>query len=235
MSLINKLTFWAACGLLGLLIGLTLGQCAAKADPLTVAVLDTGISAAPETIPLCKTGHRDFTGEGLRDIDLRHHGTNVAALISLEAGTSPNYCLIIIKIFPKGDFNILAYINALQYVDQHRYDFVNMSFAGTYPMKAESRLIKSILDHGTHVIVSAGNNSQNLDARCNVYPACLDDRLIVVSAPDVYVANMGSIVDMYVSGANQAGGGVILSGTSQAAARATGILIKQKLETTHDK
>lgn len=231
MDLKNKILFIVSCALIGLLIGLILGSCTSHAGPpVTVAVMDTGISEGPEEVPLCKTGHKDFTGEGLQDSDLRLHGTNVASLITIEAGPG-TYCLIVLKIFPKKGFNMVAYLSALDYVSHHRYNFVNMSFSGNFPLKIEARLIKSILDHGTKIIAAAGNDHHNLDAKCDSYPACVDPRIIVVSAPDVVGANTGSVVDIYENGAKQAGGGVILSGTSQATARVTGKLVKRSLET----
>lgn len=232
MSLIQRLLFLTACGLLGLAIGTMLGQCAAHAGPIRVAVIDTGLEDSLEPIPLCEDGYKDFTGGSYSGSDpVAHHGTNVAALITLEAGASAGrYCLTMFKIFTQYGFDMVAYMRALDAIAKGKYDFVNMSFSGPISLNFEIRAIKSLLDRGTVVVVAAGNDSKNLDTSCNSYPACVDPRIVVVSAHDVPTANTGKVVDVWTSGARQAGGGYIMSGTSQATARTTGVLVRKKLQ-----
>jgi hypothetical protein len=117
-----------------------------------------------------------------------------------------------------------------------------MSLVGGAAIPEETRLLSQALDQGVTIFVAAGNGEAvrsgysvvvkpiNLDQRCEAFPACADPRLRVVSAYDLTRANFGKIVDIWESGLRKVGGGLSLSGTSQATAIATGKYVRNLLK-----
>jgi len=81
--------------------------------------------------------------------------------------------------------------------------------------------------------VAAGNNGMNFDEKGRYYPACYDDkRIIVVGMLDkngvqYKYSNYGSRVTRWEIGYEVVGFEISESGTSQAAAVATGKLVSQ--------
>lgn len=191
--------------------------------PIIVAVVDSGLKSIDPKLPLCKTGHKDFTGQGtILDKGSLSHGSNVAGLITKHAGLG-NFCLVIVKVFKQVDEDYVMepaqYFAALKYVAELRPALVNLSLSGIGPLKDETRLLKEILNAGIVVVAAAGNNDFNLDVKgCIVYPACADSRIFVIGNKVGTVSNTGSVVDYIVDGQNATAGGVTLSGTSQSAA-----------------
>jgi subtilisin family serine protease len=74
----------------------------------------------------------------------------------------------------------------------------------------------------------------NKGSKCNFYPACYDSRVVVVASLAVNgkdrspTSNYGAPVDYMVVGEDQEGNGLVMTGTSQATAIVTGMLIKEK-------
>lgn len=194
--------------------------------PIKVAVIDTGIKKEwMKTLPLCETGHKDFTGFGLEDI--HGHGTNVADIITQHA--TGEYCLVIVKFFDPRNINSLdSLIKAIGYSIQNA-DIINISGGGPVENTVEEKLIKLGLNNDKIFIVAAGNDKENLDEKCTYFPACYDPRLIVVGngrngIPND-VSNYGKVVDLWINGMNIKGGGHRMSGTSQSTAIVTGNMV----------
>lgn len=192
---------------------------------IRVAIVDTGLDSSLK-LRLCPGLSRDFTGTGLEDRHVHKHGSNVAALIARHAGAA-NYCLIIIKYIDRVQ-NTGAYGPALEYVQALRPDFVNFSVQGTGRFEAETKAVLSLLNGGTKIVAASGNNGRlDLDHGCDVRPACIDKRIVVVASSTGTFSNLGRAVDVYEDGSKQPGGGVVLTGTSQATAIHTGTLVRE--------
>lgn len=202
--------------------------CFAK-EPLRVVVLDTGIITKHKSeLPLCKDGHKSFVhGETIEDY--HGHGTNVAGLIQKHAGKG-NYCLIIVKYYSPKKNSSKNIINAMRYIDTLKPDIINLSGGGYWSVLEEYFITQSILKNGTHFIVAAGNESNDLGKNCNYFPACYDRRIWVIGAYDIRISNYGKHVDFTLSGKNKTAYGITMSGTSQATAIFTGRVIKNMLE-----
>ena len=218
-----------------LLTAITLSTLRVCASPgrkqLHVAVIDSGLDTSVDGIPLCAGGLHDFTQDSSKNTDHWRHGTNVASLIAREAGTT-GYCLEIFKVFDDENFINDAYERSLKYIVQHEdILLVNLSIAGTKPYEYENRLIKTLLNNNVVIVASAGNDSISLTQNyCDVRPACIDKRIIVVGNKGSNSTNYGPIVDVYEDGNEQFGGGVTMSGTSQATAIVTGKIINKYLK-----
>jgi hypothetical protein len=67
----------------------------------------------------------------------------------------------------------------------------------------ERLIIKELLNEGVKIVVAAGNEGREIkDNYCNVFPACHDDRIIVVGykhSPE-FKSNYGKFVDYYEDG-----------------------------------
>ena len=206
----------------------------ANAGPLVVAVLDSGFTKTSDKVPLCKYGLLDFTKSGSTDdSNPRLHGSNVIGLISQNAG-STGYCIQSLKIFKLVDaqvrIDVEAYYAALQYVIKSKPALINLSMAGNSPLVLEESLLKTILNNGTTVVAAAGNSGFNLNLTgCIVYPACADPRIYVIGNLGSKSSNLGGPVDTLIDGNNKKAAGVIMSGTSQAAAIFSGQVIKNTL------
>jgi len=215
-----------------LFFGLTCYLHDADARTIKVAVIDTGKSSDPN-IKLCKNGHRDFTGKGIED----HygHGTNVSMLIN-NASMSSDYCIIVIKVWENhtGEFDLVEIFN---YVRSLKPDIINMSGGYVIPTEINKnkdstyKAVENILNDGIIFVNSAGNNNINLDTNCVFFPACYDDRMVVVGNMLIDGtrhprSNYGNLViDRWEMGTNIVTNKYLWTGTSQAAAIATGKIV----------
>ena len=176
-----------------------------KVKKVKVAVIDTGVD--PKLLKgnsYCKSGHRDFTGQGLDD---HHgHGTHISGIIDQYAknyifdGKSYSkidsieieYCQIIIKYWDSStDVNtdpLMATIKALRYAIDQEVDIINYSGGGNEESKEEKELIKEALDKGIKVVAAAGNGARDKNgsfkgydiSKKPYYPAAHDPRIYVV-------------------------------------------------------
>lgn len=201
-----------------------------KAEPikqLQIAIIDTGIDSSLK-LKLCPGLSRDFTGTGLEDRYPTKHGSNVAALIARHAGAA-NYCLVIIKYIDRGTQPAGTYKRALEYAQSLRPDFLNLSITGKGSYDVENVVVRSLLDQGTVIVAASGNEGRlDLDHGCDVRPACIDPRIVVVASSTGHYSNLGRAVDAFEDGSNQKAGGVTASGTSQATAIHTGTLVRER-------
>lgn len=204
----------------------------AEAAPLIkVAVIDTGVGNNPQN--LCPKGHKDFTNTSLTSEN--SHGPNISGLINDQV-KSNKYCQVILKFWDNGSevSGTHASIEALKEAISQRVDFINYSAGGKGFNSTEYALIEQALDMGITVVAAAGNEGQNLDDKCDFYPACYDKRIVVVGnlnedGTKNPTSNYGYRVTNFIVGTNRCANSICLSGTSQATAIMTGHLISQKL------
>ena len=227
----------------------------AIADPIRIAVLDTGFGPSNFEPNLCNFGHKDFTGVNLMTsiyntkafvpLDQHGHGTDMAELIQkqLVGFTKDDYCLVIIKYYSTDEVhsNINFYngLKSLHYINNITPDVVNISGGGPIPDLHESILIKNLLDNGTKIVASAGNENKLLShlfiphiPTTMYYPAMYDPRIYVVGSLNrngflSHFTNYGNIVNHYEIGEVTTGRMGNSGGTSQAAAVFTGKLVKE--------
>jgi major intracellular serine protease len=213
--------------------------------PITVGIIDTGFGyeGHGKGAKLCKFGHRDFTLSAKQDEpigkDYNGHGTNIAGIIEkLADGTGANYCLVILRytsgVYGEGHHNIQATVDAINWAADIHLDFINYSSGGDYPSEPEHQAIKRFLAGGGTFVAAAGNDGWNLDVKGNNYfPASYGDKgmIVVGSLGDDGVklnsSNYGSVVNRWELGYKVVGFGIQMTGTSQAAAVASGKLVSQ--------
>lgn len=198
-----------------------------QAKTLRVAVLDTGFDPVLDhAINRCDASlDRDFTDNKVFNPD---HGTNVVGLIQKYAKNA-DFCFIIIKWYAPGAKNGENLTKALEYAAKIKPDIVNISAGGTGKNEKEAEAVKKLVNSGIVVVAAAGNESTDLNKDCNYYPACYNDDIFVVGAtdPSKRYSNYGDKhVDIVVGGTGTAYG-ITLTGTSQATAKATGMIVRQ--------
>lgn len=195
--------------------------------PYRIVLVDTGVNNQ-DKYPICNDGHMSFFGNGTQDEI--GHGTQMIEIIDSQAKKSgKNYCFVIVKAIGLTDGRIDGnrFVDAVKYVSGLQdIDIVNMSIEGTVYISEEVKYIKSMLDRKVVVIVAAGNRRANLDTKCNSYPACDDDRIIVVGQKDGPGSNYGKKVDVVVNGRYRLSNGEVTDGTSPSTAFVTGTILR---------
>lgn len=213
---------------------------------VTVAIIDTGFGFQGLGDPsvLCKKGHKDFTttqrfvgNSKIKGVpmDLHGHGTNIAGVVAKYA-EGADFCLVILKYYDRNTSeyeNITNTIKAINYSRQIGATIVNYSGGGKASSPEEIAAVKAYLDNGGKFIAAAGNERSDMSV-FPYFPAMNDPRVIVVGSKDFYgrpeaYSNYGDRVNEWEFGTNQSGFGIVMTGTSQAAAVATGKIISRKI------
>ncbi|SOC52669.1 S8 family peptidase [Ornithinimicrobium cerasi] len=161
-----------------------------RGEGVRVAVLDTGFDTDhPDLAPNVNLDlSADFTGEGLEYTlpDTFSHGTHVAGTIAAAdnafgtIGVAPEAELVLVKVLGdagSGNFeDVFAGIAHATAVDA---DVINMSLGDVQPRNSEeeditalsvamNRAVRHADQNGTTVVVSAGNDAQDLDGDGNL-------------------------------------------------------------------
>lgn len=229
-----------------------------KQAKVVVAVIDTGIDESLMSKPwLCKSGHKDFTGAGLKD---NHgHGTHIAGIVEqyakdfpLELGSkrvpqdldkkSADFCIIVIKYYdPKvSTDNLKNTINSFKWAIEQKVDIINYSGGGTEFSSEEFKQVKIALDKGIKFVAAAGNERSDID-KSKYYPAMYDKRIFIVgnlvtkhSQDRAPSSNYGKSVNTWEVGTNvmsRLPGATFgyMTGTSQATAVKSGKIVREML------
>lgn len=187
-----------------------------------VLIVDSGISSEfVDKKYLCENG--EFSFEENKN-DEHGHGSNVYNLITNGIDTK-KYCIISYKIAGKdgsikGKEMDKRFNEAIEIVNNDKkIKYLNLSIQGTETGK-DLDLIKIILDRGGSVTIAAGNNSINLNDKCDVFPACykkvIKNNNLHVIGNTLISSNKGKVVTEIINGVRV--GYPVFSGTSQSSA-----------------
>lgn len=214
---------------------------------IKIAVVDTGL-ITKGNIPLCEP-EIDYTTKKEYSFgnDELPHGTNVSHIINDIVKDTDQYCQIIIKVSDNTTTSKEFFQNSIKawkYLLSKDVDVINYSAGGESESAEEKYYILKLLDKKVIFVTAAGNAEKekppkDLDKLCNFYPACYDDRIIVVGNIDVdgnitKSSNYGTKkVKIFAEGNNIKAGGFTLSGTSQSAAVVSGNIIKNAIKHRH--
>jgi hypothetical protein len=196
------------------------------AETIKVAVLDSGLNTG-FNIKVCAGERVSFVDKNTKDA--HGHGTNVSYLINRGLNNA-DYCQSIYKVWNGSKDNGNSFVAALKVLTK-RSDIkvVNLSIAGVGYNPVEAKIITTLLDQGKILVVASGNNGQNLTNNCNIYPACYDERIIVVAngfrGRPYARSNYGAQVDYYIDGRKKGPPGIKLTGSSQSTAIVTNQLL----------
>ncbi|CAB5191246.1 uncharacterized protein OCT59_023735 [Rhizophagus irregularis] len=206
-------------------------------EDVNVFVVDTGIRITHEEFG----GRAKFGGsfcDGCNEEDENGHGTHVASISCGETlGVARKATPVAVRVLDAdGSGSNSGVIAGLNFVGEthskskNKNSVVNMSLGGTQS-KAVNDAVKQLTDAGVHVVVAAGNESQDA---CNTSPAS-EPSAITVGATEkdsdaiTDFSNFGKCVDIFAPGRDIQGasfkddnGSVVFSGTSQATPHVAG-------------
>ncbi|MGD6843112.1 S8 family serine peptidase [Bacillus infantis] len=203
-----------------------------------IAVVDSGIAPHAELTIAGGISTVDYTSSYTDD---NGHGTHVAGIIGAKrngagmVGVAPGSLIYAVKtINASGEGNLQDLLEGLDWAIQNHMDIVNLSLGSPAGSPAMKSMIDKASDSGILVVASAGNDSGPVN-----YPAKYESSIAVSSidqnknlapyssrGPEVDVTAPGTgIASTYLNNKY-----ALMSGTSQAAPHAAGILalVKQK-------
>ncbi|CAB4430488.1 unnamed protein product [Rhizophagus irregularis] len=209
-------------------------------EGVNVFVVDSGI----------RITHKEFGGRakfggsfcnGCSEDDEYGHGTHVASIACGETlGVARKATPIAVKVLDdEGVGTFSSIIAGLNFVGEthnkskNKKSVVNMSIVGD-KSKAVNDAVKQLTDAGVHVVVCAGNDSQDA---CDISPAS-ELSAITVGATEknsdaiTDFSNFGKCLDIFAPGRDIQGANfeddnstLIISGTSQATPHAAGTIV----------
>jgi subtilisin family serine protease len=163
------------------LLGIDSGQAGLSGRGVTVAVVDSGISAAAGLVVAGGLNTLDNGDPKRWDVDEKGHGTHCAGILGARSdtaggfrGIAPEATLYSVKVFPGGFVSDLA--EAVDWCRDHKVDLVNMSLGSPVWSQALALAIEEATAAGVTLVAAAGN-----EASVVAFPASHPD-VIGVSA-----------------------------------------------------
>jgi subtilisin family serine protease len=139
----------------------------APAQPVTLAVVDTGANVHAPALATARIATYDVRTHGRDVSDPNGHGTKVASLI---AGASSRARLLIIRAgSSSGAFSDADEAAAIRYAVAHGARIVNLSLGGPRTSRVERSAIQFAIAHGVLIVAAAGDDYANRPE----YPAAL--------------------------------------------------------------
>lgn len=226
-SRINTHYFFAV-----LIILLSMFLSTAFANEIKIAIVDTGLDKNLVNVKTC--GEVDLTDTGMKDTV--GHGTVIIDLIEKSLKDIP-HCYFLVKWTNGFNGWKLNVVKALEIVAESRASYVNLSLSGNDAIVEEREALKTLLKLGMTIAVSAGNDSQDLSERCNIFPACyrfINNYYVVASVDDngklLESSNHSGPVNSEGKGHNKCIGKLCRTGTSMATGEFLGRLIRRENE-----
>lgn len=202
--------------------------------PFKIAIIDSGYAPAlgKRSLKLCKTGHYDYMTETSNLAYHGPHGQRIAEIIA-EKLKDVDYCAVIYQVEVGGGY--IPEANIAEALDRALGEGIvainlSMQVVGKAPDQCLVNTIKKLSEaHAPPTIfVAVGNESKNLDYKCDTYPACSKYRNIIrVGALDYNLprtraqySNYGKVVQIWAPGYFFDNDEEMVEGTSYAAPRA---------------
>lgn len=201
---------------------------------VSIAILDTGVSAVPDLVDKLLPGYNVLTGT--TDVtDTHGHGTLSAgvAAASTDNGIGvASYCwdcmILPVKIMEGGSGTMSDLATGIVWAADNGADVISMSVSGASGTSTVANAVSYAADRGSLLVAAAGNNGDTTPR----YPAAYSGVVGVAgtdSSDTLYSwSNHGSWVDVSAPGFNRSttnsGGVSSYAGTSSATPAAAGVL-----------
>lgn len=208
--------------MIGLVIGFALRTANAAEPRFKIVIIDTGYddTKATAALKLCPTGHYDFYQQKATIGSYGLHGTYVASVIA-ERLKNVDYCAVVFQVASPTGIKYRDILWALRKSLDQNATVINISIVGNGHSFIEREILVDAVKGGARVFTGAGNENQNLDTVCNVYPGCYRIRGVYsvgALSPDgtqkALYSNYGSKVDLWYPGHYETFDGGTAQGTS---------------------
>ncbi|HMM41171.1 MAG TPA: S8 family serine peptidase, partial [Thermomicrobiales bacterium] len=155
---------------------------AGRAEPIVVAVIDSGVSPThPDLVDRLAPGY-NAVDESDNTADIGGHGTHVAGIIAAQGGNGIGTAGVAmdVRIMPirvvtdGGEIDVANEIAAIYWAVDHGADVINLSLGADEYVQAEREAVRYAHDNGV-VVVAAGGNSVGAIS----YPANYDEVIAV--------------------------------------------------------
>jgi len=196
---------------------------------VTVAVLDTGLTAAHPIFNGRNIAGRNFINTSLAPTDAHGHGTHVSGTVLDVAAALPNVRIMPVKVLgDDGKGSSVTVSNGIRWAADNGARVINMSLGGGHSQSNDDA-VNYAVGKNVVVVVAAGNETDDAKNHC---PAHID-AAITVSAFDssgrpASFTNFGECCDVAAPGVSivsaMPGGGLgSMSGTSMASPHVAGV------------
>ncbi|MBD2042900.1 S8 family peptidase [Microcoleus sp. FACHB-672] len=179
-----------------------------KGSGVTVAVIDTGISAVPDLADTKFVPGYDFVNDKVAADDDNGHGTHVAGTIAQStnnsygvAGIAYEASLMPLKVLSGGGGGTISDIaEAIKFAADNGADVINMSLGGP----GESQLLQEAIDYahqkGVVIVAAAGNSGDNSAGYPARYPNVIGVAALDATGNKAFYSNFGAGVDISAPG-----------------------------------
>jgi serine protease len=184
-----------------------------KGEGITVAVIDTGVSAVPDLADTQMVEGYDFVNDRKNASDDVGHGTHVAGTIAQStnnnygvAGIAYKATIMPIKVLSGGGGGTISDIaEGIKFAADNGAKIINMSLGGG----GDSQLMREAIDYankkGTVIIAAAGNENRNSSSYPARYPNVISVAAIDASGKKAPYSNFGAGVDISAPGGSETG------------------------------
>lgn len=184
-----------------------------KGAGMTVAVIDTGVTAVPDLQQTKFVKGYDFVNDKEEADDDNGHGTHVAGTIAQStnnnygvAGVAYEASVMPLKVLSAyGGGTVADIAEAIKFAADNGADVINLSLGGA----GESQVLKEAVDYaynkGVVVVAAAGNENRNSASYPARYPHVISVAAIGPSGEKAPYSNFGAGVDISAPGGSKDG------------------------------
>lgn len=184
-----------------------------KGSGVTVAVIDTGISAVPDLKDTQFVSGYDFVNDRVEAYDDNGHGTHVAGTVAQStnngygvAGVAYEASLMPLKVLSgSGGGTVADIAEAIRFAADNGADVINMSLGGAGESKLMEEAINYAYQKGVVIVAAAGNANQNSASYPARYPHVIGVSAIDSVGAKAPYSNFGAGVDISAPGGSEAG------------------------------
>jgi serine protease len=177
---------------------------------VTVAVIDTGVTAVPDLKGVELVAGYNFVGNNKNAADDHGHGTHVAGTIAQAtnnkvgvAGVAFEARIMPLKVLSaQGSGSMGAIAQAIRYAADNGAQVANMSLGGPFPTAAIRSAVKYARGKGMLVVAAAGNDGKGRVSYPAKYPEVFAVAATQFDETTTFYSNWGSEVDIAAPGGN---------------------------------
>jgi serine protease len=177
---------------------------------VTVAVIDTGVTAVPDLAGIELVAGYNFVGNNKDARDDHGHGTHVAGTVAQAtnnklgvAGVAFGAKIMPLKVLSaQGSGSMGAISQAIRYAADNGAQVINMSLGGPFPTAAIRKAVVYARGKGTFVVAAAGNDGKGRVGYPAKYPEVFAVAATQFDESTTFYSNWGAEVDIAGPGGN---------------------------------